>query len=254
MLRRHLHRSSVAVLLSLPTAGAHAADTVETWDTGATNVDFYLGVHGLGSSEEVLAGDIMLGVGLVPGLSAYLGTMLEACRHLADGSRSLYFGLFGTPLDTEHVDLDLFLDLSGAEAGRGAVEVIPSFELNLDASPDVATWGVYLRAGVPLHGGADSGESCSPSLEAHLALEPGAYLTVADGHQVLLETGGTVRLTEGGLGRDLDVGGLALGYNVMLSEALEVITQVAVDLPQDGEELAVGVMAGLIATMPVAGP
>jgi hypothetical protein len=50
----------IAVLLTYP---AQAADTVETWDVGATDVDFYLGFDGMGLDryERTLSGEIMLG-------------------------------------------------------------------------------------------------------------------------------------------------------------------------------------------------
>ncbi len=47
-----------------------------------------------------------------------------------------------------------------------------------------------------------------------------------------------------------DVGGLALGYNVTLSKSIELINQLCLDLPQQNEPVAVGLMIGFIATLP----
>ena len=51
-----------------------AADTVETWDAGATDVDFYLGFDGLDPKRggHAVYGDIMPGYGIVEHFSVYL--------------------------------------------------------------------------------------------------------------------------------------------------------------------------------------
>jgi hypothetical protein len=56
----------IVVLMSgvLMPGVAWAADTVETWDPGAADVDFYLGFDGVGAERSVY-GDIMVGYGHV---------------------------------------------------------------------------------------------------------------------------------------------------------------------------------------------
>ncbi len=46
------------------------------------------------------------------------------------------------------------------------------------------------------------------------------------------------------------MGGLALGYNVTLSESIELINQLYLDIPQRDDPVAVGLMIGFIATLP----
>ena len=51
-------------------------------------------------------------------------------------------GIFGTPVDSDHFDLDLFLDASFSPDEFG---LTPALELNFDLAPDLEVWGVYIR-------------------------------------------------------------------------------------------------------------
>lgn len=233
---------------------ARAADTVETWEPGAADVDFYLGAEGLGAkrAESSVYSDLMIGFGLVPRLSTYLGTTLQGNGLLAAGEATLYLGVFGTPIDTDHFDLDLFLDVSNGGAGFSRFEVAPSVELNFDLDPDMGSWGTYLRLGSPMYG--LSRETDSALAEEHLtawsfSINPGTYLTLAEGHQLFVEADMALHgpMVDA---HPVDLGGVALGYNAVSSERLELITQTYLDVPQAGERLTAGVMVGFIATMP----
>ncbi len=245
--------AAAVALLALPSY-ARANDTVETWDVGATDVDFYLGYDGIGAprDERATSADLMLGYGLVPNLSAYLGATIEADMDLA-AEPTVYLGVFGTLVDTDHVDFDLFLDVSAGGPGLSSAEIAPSFELNLDASPDLATWGGYLRAGLVAYGRAEDENPEAGSVGVALDLNPGVYVTVADGHQVLLEYDMRLHANPEEDEEAVSVGGVALGYNVTLSDALELITQAHVSIPTGGEGAAGGVVVGFIATLPAAG-
>ena len=107
-------------------------------------MDFYLGADGLGPDTDgrSMFGDIMLGYGLVDRLSAYVGATLSAEGHFANGNADLYLGVFGTPIETGHFDLDLFLVVSGGGGGFDACAVTPSVELNFDLDPDQGNWGL----------------------------------------------------------------------------------------------------------------
>ena len=92
-------------------ADAWAADTTEPFELGVSNIDLYAGIDELGVEGHgpVITVDTMLGVGITPWLSYYLGAALYADGHAEASSGDLYTGLCGTPLDTDHVDLDLCL-------------------------------------------------------------------------------------------------------------------------------------------------
>jgi hypothetical protein len=194
-----------ACLIPIPSL---AVDTLETFDEGAWDIESYLEI-----GSRSLTGDCLIGYGIRDRLSAYVGTT---------GS-DLYLGVFGSPLETDHFDLDILL-------GAGESEFLLAVEMNYDADPDQGSWGVYLRTGIPSGSG--------------LLFNPGAYLTVADGHQVLLEC--DIRTD-----RDhLEVGGLALGHNVEVHENIEIVSQVCLDVPRGDNEIEARLTLGLILTIP----
>ncbi len=220
---------------------ALAADTVETWAIGFTDVDIYVGLDGIGRSQHdhQLHAEIMIGAGLTESLSAYLGTASSSNGALANSEPGVFFGVFATPLDSDHVDLDLFL---GAEqAGPGLIETIitPAVELNLDVDPDLASWGIYARVGFPLTSN-EAGEQIS----GEVTVNPGVYWTIADGHQLLGELDSTFTFDG-----DQGTHAAALGYNVVLSERLELINEARVIHEVGGEE-RLQATTGLVATLP----
>ena len=229
---------------------AYAADTTETFDLGASNAEFYLGLDGIGldRTETAVWSEFLVGYGLMERFSAYAGVALESNGYFADGSGGLYMGLFGTPVDTDHFDLDLFLDVSGSGEGLGDMQIAPMTELNFDLDPQMNSWGAYLRVGVPIYGNDSGGDESYYHFEGTL----GTYLTVAEGHQLLAEYDMNLRpkpLEE----RESEVGGIAVGYNAVLNDSIELINQVFFDLPQSDEQFCWGLMIGLIATMPAGG-
>jgi len=243
--------AAVLAFVSALTAGVSASDTMETFDVGATDVEFYTGADGLGlpSDERAAFGDMMLGYGLVERISAYFGTTLEGSGAFADGSSTHYLGLFGTPFDTNHLDLDLQLDMaSGGPEQR--LEIRPALELNVDEDPEMRTWGLYLRTPLPVYGRKfQTGERHATF---HLESTLGTYVQLADGHQLLAEYDMAFHPDPQDGERRTDVGGAAFGYNVAVSDEIELITQAFVDIPQAGDQVSVSLMAGLIATLPSA--
>jgi hypothetical protein len=87
------------------------------------------------------------------------------------------------------------------------------------------------------------------SVDWTLRLALGGYVTAAEGHQLL---------TTWATGYDLGRGppsaawrhGLGLvGYNVMVRDKLELISQLGVAIPQSGEQTTGSAMLGLVATL-----
>ena len=141
----------------------------------------------------------------------------------------------------------------------------PALELNLDARPDLALCGLYLRAEEDLAGRDDSvaddpaTRDVDEAKERHAfapttALTFGGYFTIGERHQLLLEYDVALHHGDRGAGPDapraVERGGVALGYNVRLSDAIELVTQVSVDVPDRGERVSAGISIGFIATMP----
>ena len=118
--RRHLVRAlsfvTVAAAGVATPEPSEAADTVETWDVGATDVELAIGLDGVGPApaERTHSAVMLLGYGIVERLSAYLGTTLEGDQVLSNGRAYVHLGAFGTLVETDHFDLDLFLDAGTA--------------------------------------------------------------------------------------------------------------------------------------------
>ena len=230
-------------------------DTVETWEPGATDLDFYTSYNGLGlaRSERELGSEIMAGFGLVNGLSAYLGAALGTDEAFSQGSGEIFSGIFGTPIDSDHFDLDLFLDFRLGGTGFSEFQVTPAMELNFDLAPDQQRWGLYLVVATPVYGRTEGeADTATTEVATHLETTLGTYVTIAERHQLLLDYEMAWRPMAGTDEQTIEEGTVGLGYNVFLTPALELITEVRFDIPQDDEGFAVGVMVGLIATIPPA--
>lgn len=241
-------KSTLVLLLCMPLAG-RAADTVEVWDAGAADVDFYLGVDGLGDHGlDGAWGELMVGYGVVDGLSVYLTSRLEGDASFTSGQPGFSLGVFGTPVDTRMFDLDLFLDIgAGGEALR-AFTVTPSLEMNFDFGDASLGWGTYLRTGVPVYGQVEAEQPSGPHY--CIELELGGWFKLSEQHQVLLEFDFDLHPEPAPGERNVEIGGLGLGYNVVLSPAIELITELRVDLPQRDEAVGINLMVGFIATLP----
>jgi hypothetical protein len=238
---------------------ALGADTIETWGIGATNIEYYLGLDGLGleSRERTVSSAVVLGYGIVDGFSGYFGASLQSDDRFGQGMGALSLGIFGTPVDTRHFDMDLILDSGISGPGLSEFSLTPGIEFNVDSRPDLAIWGFYLRAGIPIYGGSAHGGPHHTKLadpgRTHrnfsLCLNPGAYLRVAPGHQLLIEYDVSLHYRKVD-GRSWENGGLAMGYNAVLSDSIELITQAYLDVPQHDDGFSVGLLFGFIATMP----
>jgi hypothetical protein len=230
-------------------AEADAADTVEIFDKGPSDAEFYVGLDGLkAGSKPGVYGEYLAGFGLVERLSAYLTSTVAL-----DGAVSAGFGagIFGTPVDRDHFDLDLALDVGSEGPGLEGFSIGPALEMNFDLEPDLALFGAYLRAGTSIEAYKLSSrphEGHRPTLALVTAV--GAYLTLAERHQILLELDAAFHPLPRGEDRAVEVGGAALGYNVALGPVVELITEVFVDIPMKGESLSAGLMVGVILTLP----
>jgi len=262
---RFFRPSVVAAVLTLASS-AEAADTTETFDPGSVDIELYTGAHGLGlgTGEATVVGETVLGVGIANRISAYARGAGSANERLEDGDGEAALGLFGTPIDTDHFDFDMGLDVGWTP---GSALITPGVELNLDAAPDLALAGVYLRGEESLvtreEPAADPSDR-APAVEAaesasgksvlapSTLLTLGSYWTMVDGHQFLIEADAGVAHRPSANEETFDLGGVALGYNCQVHQSIELISQVFVDVPiRDGEAVSAGVSIGLIGTAPI---
>lgn len=238
------------------TPTARAADTVETWAPGATDIDYYVGVVGVGNGTRNahVFGDIMLGYGVSERLSAFLGTNAQGSLLLGDGRPSLYFGVFGTPVGTDHVDVDLFLTFDIGGPAFTELQITPAVELNWDSSPSLLGWGVYVRTALVGHhhpGSADAQRDAEQQQAALLVVaNPGVYVALGEEQQLLLEYDMAYHPGDLADERRWEMGGVAFGYNRVVSDSIELVTELSIDIAQDGQRAAWGITTGFIATLP----
>ena len=121
-----------------------AADTLEVFDPGATDLELHFCAGGFGSwaGTEAVGGELVAGYGIADRLSLYSGATLE----IADGFASLCggysLGVYGTPLETDHVDFDIIMGINGGK-GLGDLAFTPGIEINLDRHPEMKSFGLY---------------------------------------------------------------------------------------------------------------
>ncbi len=266
--------AAAALALSLtPASSALAGDTLELFEIGATDFEFLISYNGIGKEqrERGFGGKLLLGYGLTDWLSGKLVVGAEGNENFMEGTGGFTFGIFSTPLDTEHADLDLGLDigLDGLEpGGAGPAEhftagfaFTPYLELNLDSLGDMGEMGghgAYLVLSEVLTGrdesradGQEGGESIFKTTP-HTDLTLGAYYSVAEGRQLFISYNMIFNHRNAEDEHKTEVGGVALGYNFFVAERLEIITEVFFDIPQADEEFGVNFLVGLIATLPKA--
>ena len=237
-------------LLTILTPPSHAADTLATWDTGAGNFEPYPAVDGVGETvaDQAVAGAMVMGWGVAHRFSAYLATFMSADGYLTGAETQLNLGAFGTPIDTDHFDVDLLLDMRVGGDGMNEAVVMPAVELNLDRAPDLAAYGLYFRGSAEIAGRET--ELGQPERHVDLGLTLGTYFTLSQRHQLLLQYDATVHDNPGPETRKFEHGAVALGYNALLGDNLELITETKVGIAQGDGAAALGFMVGFIATLP----
>jgi len=242
---------------------ARAADTVETYDEGAVDFEFYLGGDGLNlpKYEKTVFSNVLVGYGLLPRLSGYISLGAESDEYLTYGQGGYSFGVFGTPLDTDHFDIDLMMDVGMSGESLNAIGVTPALELNFDLRPDMELWGLYVRLEDGLAGRDESvaDDPATPDIDEtetryeftqSLSQTYGTYFTIAERHQILAEYYYSYNTNPARGELRSDSGGFALGYNVSIVDNLELITQVNCHPGHDHQDATWGASVGIIVGIP----
>ncbi len=253
-MQRHLLFAALlaSILIAHP---ARAANTIQNFDEGASYFEGHLAFDGIGldAYQMRFKAQGLLGFGITTSISAYIGVTGTANERFADGTLTGNLGVFWNPLDTDHLDLDLLLDVS---MGTDGFALSPGLELNLDVKPDRALAGMYVVVWESLTGRDTSVKdnpltpmkneaSTSYELAPMTSLSLGTYLTLGEVHQLHLVFDMTFRHNAATGEFANEVGGVALGYNFMLTDEIELINQVYLDIPQDNETFSVGLSVGV---------
>ena len=242
---------------------AFAGDTTELVDKGAIEVDPVFSVDNLHDGKPLVSTELGIVYGVLDGFNIGGGVAFASEEGMNGMDASLNVNALATPVDTDHVDLDVRVDFDWA-VGDG-YSLTPSFEFNYDYEPDLAAWGLYLRFGLPIYGQPfAAGEEVDDLIEAiggkapkqkgadvGISLTLGAYLTFAEVHQIILEGGFNYNnLAENFDEAVLEEGFVSVGYNVVINDSFELTTELAFHLPcNDDEEFNAGLTVGGIFTI-----
>ncbi len=244
----------VAGLLCLVVASPLLAiDTLEPFEIGFTNLDFYLASDSWGNAaaDRGVSGEVMFGAGLTPRLSFYFGSVFNADGYLVGGSTDYYTGLYGTVFAAGHWDLDLILDFTSSGPDQEEFALSPGIELNWDAEPGQAAWGAYLDTGFSLTG-QPAGDEHAPRTMTHLPVAVGTYRTLAPGRQIFRQFDSHwADLSTAG---NHDHASVAVGYNVLVHAAVELSTEIRFSVldpaTRTWQTQSAGAFVGIIATPP----
>ncbi len=219
---------------------SRANNTTELWNYRAIDFEFYITRGQLTSPMEKASftNTLLLGYGLHPKFSFYLGTNISADGFLSNSKIGVFGGFFTTAIDTELFDLDLFFQVDAS--GNDGVSLLPQWELNLDLWGK--RFGLYNRTGLQMKG--VTGQKMV-SLDLHTLF--GSYVTIAKVHQLLLEARMGLPLN-GQQSGNFKFKALSLGYNVYLNSEIELISEVFLEFPGGNKGVDVGLTLGFIAT------
>jgi len=226
-----------------------AADTTEIFDMGATDIEFYVGYDGISSEKKqgIFSIETVTGFGVTDNISLLINLSGEFGEHFNKRSSGIGLGVFSTLFDSDHFDLDIYLNTG---AGLEGFYLSPAMEINIDLKPDLELAGIYFRIEqlfVAILEPESSRESCV--FVAETSITSGIYFKINDSHQLLFEYDMAVLNNPANDEERLNIGGIALGYNVTFHENIELISQLYYGIPQNDEKHSFGVSIGTIITM-----
>ncbi len=225
---------------------SHSLNTIETFDQ---NRGYFLVNFGFTDLQPGLNGSkvntmAVLGRGLNPFISAYMGVQLRGNRYLSDGESCLFLGAIAKLFSYNKFSFDLTL-----EGGtlNGYFYTAPGIELNFDLAPDQQFMGFYIDAKEHMTG-VDVGDTSSSVLQftPETELCVGYYLSFIEGQQLHLRFDQRFRHNPAFNERKYEIDALKLGYNVMVSDGFQIQTELEYQIPLKNDKNRFGVRIGLV--------
>lgn len=230
---------------------AFAGDTTELLDDGALEITPTVSLQNLHDGKPGFSSEIGVGYGVMDFLTASVGIGFSSDEALANAGAELNLGLLTTPLDTDMFDIDFMVDFTY----DGGYTVTPAFEFNFDLDPDMSSWGLYVRLGLPVYSGevAKADNAAETEIKSDLGIDftVGSYLTLGD-HQFVVEGGFVQSDVAENLGENTTGDAfVSLGYNVMITDSFELTTELAFAIPaNDDDEFSAALTIGGIFGIP----
>jgi hypothetical protein len=221
-----------------PADSALALDTTEPFERGFSDFEFYLGYAGLASKKEErsFSRGAVMGVGITNSLSAGFSYAIESDEYLKSYGDVFSAWLFWSTVDREKHDLDIFW---GFRTG-GAICV--GAELNFD----FPRWGFQLVVQDEIESGVDVEDRRISTLN----FAPLVYFNLKEENvQLMSQIDWSYNSSVPQGESELSVGAVSLGLNVMVHDAIELITQLDYEPPSGNDNSSLGISIGFIATV-----
>ncbi|MBD3318192.1 MAG: hypothetical protein GF344_20605 [Chitinivibrionales bacterium] len=225
--------ASLCLFSLVSTTSLCALDTTEPFDLGFSDNEIYVSFSGLGAERgrRMSAVEYVVGVGVTERFSTLFSFVTESDGYFNNPATELGASLFANVLDRRHLKLDISAGVtSGGSVGLGT-------ELNVD----------FDRAGlqVTIEEAIYNGGASSDDINFETTIAPLVYVSLTDALQALASIDATLP-ADG----DAGIGAPAVGLNAVISDAIEIISEVGFDIPREGEAFTVGASLGFVATLP----
>jgi len=231
------YSSFLGIMMFFPVKG-HALDTTEPFEIGFSDFEMSVGFGGIGlyKGNHSLEWEGTIGVGLIEKVSASFSYAMESNEYLDRSVDELGLELFFTALDSRNFDIDVYGGFgTGGCFGLGT-------ELNLELND----FGLQLI----VDEGIENQDGAADKLLFTTGIEPMAYYSINEEMQVLTALDFSISFNRPASERALDIGAVSLGFNIVLSDAIELLTEIGLDIPRESEKLSAGMAVRFIATLP----
>ena len=187
---------------------------------------------------------VVLGKGLSPFISAYMGMQLQGTRYLSYGWSGLFMGAISKLYSHNYFSFDMNL-----EAGlyyNNLFYAAPGIEFNFDLAPDQQFMGFYMDV-IETITGADIDDSVrvyrfTPETE----LDFGYYISLVEGQQLHIRFDQRFRHNPAFGERKYEIEALRVGYNMMMNDGFQIQTEFEYQIPMKREKNRYGFRVGLV--------
>ncbi len=247
-------RYSFSCLLFLLVVFSYAANTVETFDEKHGYFEINMSYRGIGRAQEEqeLISQAIWGKGFTDRLSGYMGMDASSDGYLSLGGFDVMMGIIATPIRQDYFNLDLFAEMGAGDSTYAGVYVDPGFELNFDLAPNQEKGGLYFDVDELLTGADTASEDTTGGLPLHQRiftpstnLRCAAYYTVVKGQQLHLQLDQEFHHHPFGGQKAYQFKAIRIGYNIMLTDVLQLTTEIALYGPFDDSDRGIGFQIGL---------
>ncbi len=224
---------------------AFPVNTVETFNpqSGYFSIDFGVTEMQSGLNTSKVKSKAILGKGLNPFISAYMGVQLQGIQYLSYGWSGLFMGAISKLYSHNHFSFDLTL-----EAGLFSYlfYAAPGIELNFDLAPDQQFMGFYMDVIENITGADIDDSSGVYRFTPETELNMGYYISFIEGQQLHIRFDQRFRHNPAFGERKYEIDALRLGYNMMMSDGFQIQTEFEYQIPMEREKNRYGFRVGLV--------